>query len=100
MIGMHDFSLMVLEPERHERPFQARRMTAARAHLLDAQAALPRRRKDAIPTGFASFRRRGRAACASSRCARAAVIRRRRKDAIPTGFALAVFPGGWQPTHA
>src|SRR5881409_2641335 len=37
MIRVHDHILMMLEPQRLERPLHARGMTAARAHLLDPQ---------------------------------------------------------------
>src|SRR5712671_1556518 len=61
MIRVHDFSLMMLEAERLERPLHPIGMAAARPHLLDAQLALPRRRQHPIPArfAFAVFPRRG-----------------------------------------
>src|SRR5213593_4872983 len=53
MIRVHDHILMMLEPQRLERPLHARGMTAARAHLLDPQLPLPRRWEDAVAARFA-----------------------------------------------
>src|SRR5258708_4963966 len=53
MIGVHDFSLVMLETQGLERPLHAVGMAVPRASLLDAQLALRYRRQDPIPPRFA-----------------------------------------------
>src|SRR5256885_13738195 len=53
MIGVHDFSLVMLEAQRLERPLGLVRFAAARPDLLDAKLSRPDRWEDGIATRFA-----------------------------------------------
>src|SRR5919201_3562581 len=53
MIGVHDFVLMMAQPERLERALGPVRLAAARPDLLDAQLAISDRRKDRVAARFA-----------------------------------------------